>query len=444
MKILNKLFILASLICSSIASTGLNIEEKTLDNGLRIIVLNTKSKDVAFCGVGYFVGSADDPRNVVGISHVLEHMMFKGTKNISGEDLKKLVFIYNKDSNAFTSYDITVYVHLSPKSFLDIDLQLEADRMKNLALDKDALAKEKEVIIEERKLRTESDPITNFMQESSFKAMYLFSNYSYPIIGYLDQIKACNINEVKAHYKKFYKPNNAFVLLVGDITIDDAVSKVSKYFGGIKKGAEHKRDRVIDPEDTGLSYTMEHEATNISVHNLNLIYKVNRELLDNVKKLVTLEIAAGILGSGMSSILYKNIVDKRQLAYNVDSMLDVRAFDKGRINVATVFKEDQTDSKVEAEMTAIINDFAEKYLTRELFEKEKQKIVDQIDMQLDNPKNLGMFVLSYIMNGYNLSDVSNIKSIAKSIQFEDVKNVAKEVFQKKNRIMKIYSHPKKD
>ena len=316
--------------------------------------------------------------------------------------------------------------------------------MKNLALDKDALAKEKEVIIEERKLRTESDPITNFMQESSFKAMYLFSNYSYPIIGYLDQIKACNINEVKAHYKKFYKPNNAFVLLVGDITIDDAVSKVSKYFGGIKKGAEHKRDRVIDPEDTGLSYTMEHEATNISVHNLNLIYKVNRELFDNVKKLVTLEIAAGILGSGMSSILYKNIVDKRQLAYNVDSMLDVRAFDKGRINVATVFKEDQTDSKVEAEMTAIINDFAEKYLTRELFEKEKQKIVDQIDMQLDNPKNLGMFVLSYIMNGYNLSDVSNIKSIAKSIQFEDVKNVAKEVFQKKNRIMKIYSHPKKD
>lgn len=444
MRILSKLLLIASLSFASAYSESLNIEEQTLDNGLRVIVLSTKAPGVVFCGVGYFVGSADDPRNVVGISHVLEHMMFKGTKSISGEDLKKIVFIYNKASNAFTSYDITVYVHLASKSFLDADLQIEADRMRNLKLSAEDLAREKEVIIEERKMRTESDPITNFMEEAAFKVMYLFSNYSYPVIGYLDQIKACNEKEVKNHYEKFYKPNNAFVLLVGDISMQEALKKVKKHFGNIKKGEESVRNRVIDPEDIGIKYTLEREAQNISVNNLNIIYQVNRPLFDDLKKLVTLEIAAGILGSGTSSVLYKNIVDKEKLAYGVDSLLSVRAFDKGRVNITTVFKENQTLETVENEIQTLVNDYADKHLTDVLVEKEKQKITDQIEKLSDNPQEFGMFILTYLINGYNLEDVNRIKKIVKSITFEDVKAMAKQVFSNKNRMMRIYSHPKKD
>ncbi len=445
MKIIRKIFLIISLVTSfAKASDKLNIEEATLDNGLKVIVLNTKSKGVVFASVGYFVGSADDPRNVVGISHVLEHMMFKGTKNISGDETNKTVFLYNKYSNAFTSYDITVYIHTSQKSFLDVDLQIEADRMQNLKLDKKALASEKEVIKEERKMRTESNPLINHMEEASWKAIYLFSNYSYPIIGYMDQISACNEKEVKAHYKKFYKPNNAFVLLVGDITMEEALPKVKKYFGKIKKGSDNKRNRVIDPEETGLKHTIEHEASNISVHNLNLIYQLNRKLFDNLKKLMTVEIAAGILGSGMSSILYQNIVDKRQIAYNVDSLMDIRAVDKGRINIATVFKENQTDSDVESEINKIIAEYADKHLTKELFEKEKQKITDRIDMLSDNPQNMGMFIIEHIMNGYKLDDLNEIKDILNSIKFDDVKASAKEIFKHQNKILRIYSHPKRN
>lgn len=423
-------------------SNEIDIQEKCLDNGLKVIVVNLKTNGVIFGGVGYYVGSADDPRNVVGISHVLEHMMFKGTKNLNGDDLKKIIFVNNKFSNAFTSYDITFYVHTFSKAFLDTNLKIEADRMQNLKIDSDALAKEKEVIIEERKMRTESDPRTNFMEESAWKSMYLFSNYSYPVIGYLDQIKACNQEEVRNHYNKYYKPNNAFVLLVGDITIDEAVDKVTKHFGNIKRGEEHKRERVIDPVDTGLRHSIEHESVQISTHDLNFIYKIDRKYFDNVKKLATLEIAAGILASGESSVLYQNIVDKQKLSYVIDSYLDIRAFDKGRLNISTVFREGTGKEKVETEVLAIIKDYASKYLTKERFEKEKKKQLDQIDILADNPQNLGMMVLTYLINGYKVDELKQIKSIINSITFEEVQSVVKELFQKNNFIMQIYSHPK--
>lgn len=347
MKISKFIIVLIISIVTSFSKTNdVDIQERFLDNGLRVIVVNLKSNGVIFGGVGYYVGSGDDPRNIVGVSHILEHMMFKGTKNLSGDDLKKTIFVNDKYSNAFTGYDVTFFVHLFSKDIIDNNLKIEADRMQNLKIDSKDLAKEKEVVIEERKMRTESDPRTNFMEEAAWKSMYLFSNYSYPVIGYLDQIRACNQKNVKQHYRKYYKPNNAFVLLVGDITIDEAVEKVRKYFGNIKRGEEHKRERVIDPVDTGLSHTIEHKSPQISTHDLNFIYKIDRKYFDTVKKLAMLEIAGSILSSGESSILYQEIVDKKKISYTIDSYLDVRAFDKGRINISTVFRENQKKDKI--------------------------------------------------------------------------------------------------
>lgn len=437
---------IATLIICTITSfskaNNIDIKEGFLDNGLKVIVVNLKSNGVIFGGVGYYVGSGDDPRNIVGISHILEHMMFKGTSNLSGDDLKKTIFVHNKYSNAFTSHDITFFVHLFSKDIIDNNLKIEADRMQNLKIASKDLAKEKEVVIEERKMRTESDPRTNFMEEAAWKSMYLFSNYSYPVIGYLDQIKSCDKKAVEQHYKKYYKPNNAFVLLVGDITLDEAMPKVKKYFGNIKKGKEHKRERIIDPIDTGLKHTIEHESVQISTHDLNFIYKIDRKYFDNVKKLAILEIVGSILASGEGSVLYQEIVDKRKLSYTIDSYLDIRAFDKGRINISTVFRENQKKDIVEYEVLSVISDYVSKYLTKKLFEIEKKKLLDQIEILNDNPQNMGMMILTYLINGYNLDDVKNIKDLINDIKFEDVKSTAEKIFQPSNLILKIYSHPK--
>jgi zinc protease len=420
----------------------LNIKAKTLSNGLKVIVVNMGVSDVIAVGIGYLVGSGDDPRNVVGVSHFLEHMMFHGTQNLDGEKLKEILFIYNKYSNAFTSFDITFYTHLCNKSFVDINLKIEADRMRNLKLEELAVIKEKEVIIEERKMRMESDPRINHVEEAISKTIHLFSNYSYPIIGYLDQIQSCNRNVIQEHYDKFYVPNNAFVLFAGDVTMQEAVAKVEKYFGAIPKGRDVERTRVIDPINTGLSFCVNHESEQISTHSLNIAYKVDRALFCDVKKLMILEIAVGILAGGESSVLYKNIVDIKKLSYDIAGHLDVRAFDKGILNISTTFRENKKADVIEAEVISLINKFANELLTIELFEREKQKVLDQIEMLEDNPQGMMNLILGYIVNGYNLDEIKDIKSIVKQITFEEVKNAVEILVNSRNRLMKVYSHPK--
>jgi zinc protease len=375
---------------------------------------------------------------------VLEHMMFKGTKNLSGDELQKIIFVGDISSNAFTSYDVTLYYHLSNKSFLDTALKIEAERMQNLLLDEKTLKNELEIITEERKMRTESDPLINFVDEASYKCLYLFSNYSYPVIGYVDQIKSCTAEKIRAHYRKFYRPNNAFVLLIGDITMDEALTPVKKHFGTIKTGDPVKRNRVIDPANTGLSFSIDHSDKNISIHKLDLVFNADRSMFDSVKKLATLEIAASILGDGDCSVLGRYLIDRRHMALSVGASVDVRAFDKGHVVLSFVCDKGVTgDSLDYIANKIIIYPFADTLLTKELFEKEKTKMLDQIDMLEDNPQSTGMFVLPYIINGYDLRDVKNIRSIIQSISFEEVKNVAKSLFTKENRVLRVYNHPKK-
>ncbi|MDR0695890.1 MAG: insulinase family protein [Holosporales bacterium] len=423
------------------SSDTLKIDEAVLENGLRIIAVHTNIKNVVTGGIGYFVGSGDDPRNVVGISHVLEHLMFKGTKNLDGKKLKEIIFTYNKDSNAFTSYDVTFYMHTCKKEFLDLDLKIEADRMQNLALREEDIKKELGVVIEERKMRTESDPRINYMEESAWKAMYLFSNYSYPVIGYLDQIEACTKEEIQKHYKKHYIPPNAFILLVGDITLEEAVTLVKKHFGAIPRGTKVERKRVIDPTDVSIRYTMDHDSKQITVHNLNMAYKIERSLISNLRKLKIVELAAGILAIGQGSVLYQNLVDKEELAYVVGSYVDVRAFDKARLSISTVFRENKKMEDVKNKMTEIIHNFSRTYLTAELLENEKRKMLDELEISNDNPQRLFMIILDPIVNGYSTAELREMKSIIKGIKLEEVLAVANQIFIAENRIMSIYSHP---
>ncbi len=462
MKIINNLllcFALSAFVSSTLAASGadtknnnkivedkavpspdqIKIDEETLSNGLRIIVVHLNTNGAVTAGVGYHVGSVDDPRDVVGISHFLEHMMFKGTKNINGDKLKEIMDKFNKVSNAFTDHDITCYHYSCNKAFLDVGLKIEADRMQNLLLKKSDIAKEKEVIIEERKMRMESDPRMRYKYESAIKSMFLYSNYSYPVIGYLDQIKNCDKKALQKHYDKFYRPNNAFVLIVGDITKEEAVIKVKKYFGSIKTGEKITREIVVDPKETGLTYAIDHQSKQISTHDLDLVFQVDRSLINNMKKYMTIEIAANILAGGSSSILYENIVDKKELSYNLDSQLDIRSYDNGKFSVSTVYRENTNDIIVEKEIKNIVEQYANKYLTKELVEKEKKKTLNQIELMKDNPDSMFMYCISNLVLHRTKDEIKDVSNIIKSITFEEVQKAAEKLVSR--NIMRIHSHP---
>ncbi|MDR1476060.1 MAG: insulinase family protein [Holosporales bacterium] len=420
----------------------IEIEEEVLENGLRVVVVHTKSKNSVVCGILYFVGFGDEPRNVVGISHFTEHMMFGGTTNLSSADLKKIIEKYNKASNAFTANDITFYHHQCKKEFLDINLKIEADRMQNLLLDEDYINRERNVIIEERKMRVESDPRQKYMIESAFKILYLYSTYSYIGIGYLDQINACDRAAIETHYNKFYTPNNAAVIIVGDITLREAVEKVKTYFGHIKKKGNAERNRIIDPDDTGLTYTMEHESDQIQMHDLDTIFNINPKQIDSMKKGLIAEMLSNIVAARDDSILHQILVDKKELAFTVGSYIDNRAFDKGRLSISMILRDASSVKIADKVMSDVIADFPSKYLTQEALEKEKAKLRDSVDMIMDNPASIAQWVVVNLGTGHSVSDIKNIRKCVRSIKLDDLKAAAKQIFTKKNRILQIYSHPK--
>jgi predicted Zn-dependent peptidase len=142
------------------------------------------------------------------------------------------------------------------------------------------------------------------------------------------------------------------------------------------------------------------------------------------------------------SVLSQNLVDKKELAYVVGSYADIRAFDKGRLSVSMVLRDGKDVKVADKEMTKIIDDFPDKYLTAELLEKEKIKLLDGIEMIMDNLSDIISFVVLYIGNGHKILDIKNIRKIIKDISLEDVRNTAKIIFQKRNKILQIYSHPK--
>jgi zinc protease len=420
----------------------IDVQEEVLENGLRVVVINDKCRGAVVFGVLYFVGFGDEPRNVVGISHFVEHMMFGGTKNLSSAELKSLLEKYNASTNAFTTLDITCYTHYCRKEFLDINLKIEADRMQNLLFDEDYINREREVIIEERKMRVESDPRQKYMVEAAFKILYLYSTYSYPGIGYVDQIRACDRQALLTHYNKFYTPNNAAIVFVGDITLKEAAKLAKQYFGGIQKKGEVKRERIIDPKQSelGLTYTMEHASKQIRMHDLDTIYNLDREWIDTARKAIIVEIIQNILSRGEDSILSQNMVDKKELVYAIDSYLDIRAFDKGRYSISAIMREGKGVKVVKKELAALLDNVL-KLLTPELFERAKKKILDGIEMMEDDPQNVMQWCALNLGLGYSVADLRNIKELVTSIKFEEIKAIAKKIFTKKNRIMQIYSHP---
>jgi zinc protease len=280
------------------------------------------------------------------------------------------------------------------------------------------------------------------MLESALKILYLYSTYSYSGIGYMDQIMACNKAAIEAHYNKFYTPNNAAVVIVGDITLKEATEKVRKYFGSIKKRGNAKRDRVIDPEDTGLTYTMEHESEQIQMHDLDTIYNVDRELINSLKKVIVIEMLSNILAARGDSVLYQLLVDQKGLAYIVGSEVDNRAFDKGRFSISMVLVDGKNVKVANDEMTKAIENFINNGITNEVLKREKVKMMDQLNMMKDSPIDIMGLVVNNVGNGHKISDIRDIGKIINSIKLSDIKNAAKEILQKRNRILQIYSHPK--
>jgi len=307
MKILRMLFILLALLFH-VHAYALDVAEYTLKNGLKVLILEDHKAPTATFQIWYRVGSRDENIGKTGLSHLLEHMMFKGTEKHGPKTFSRAIQRAGGTDNAFTSKEYTGYFELLASDRIGLPIELEADRMRNLILAKDAVLSERDVVMEERRLRYEDDPQSMVYEEVIATA---FQNHSYrwPVIGWMSDLKDLKPGDLMNHYQTYYAPNNAVIIVVGDVQKGDIVSKITAAFGDIPEGPEIQRPKIEEGPQRG-------EKRLFVKKEAELPFIVSAYKVPDIKHEdgFALDVLGSILSDGKSSRLYQKLVYQQQIA----------------------------------------------------------------------------------------------------------------------------------
>lgn len=286
--------------------------ETTLKNGLKVIIREDHRSPMVMTQIWYAVGSSDESGNLLGISHILEHMMFKGTQKVPNDEFTRLSRMYGGSINASTFTNYTNYYQLYPKTYFPLALELEADRMRNLLLRQQDFEPEVKVVMEERRLRTDDNPRSLAFERFKWIA-YPTSHYRQPVIGHMKNLQNIQLKDVKKWYQDWYTPNNAVLIIVGDVDAENALRQVQKYFGDIPYRNTPPRNDVLEFDRVGYR----HMELNLAVKVPNLYMAWNVRSLATAKNpqdAYALTIIKNVLDSGISSRLQDRLVrDKKVL-----------------------------------------------------------------------------------------------------------------------------------
>ena len=301
------------------------ISEKILGNGLKVIVKPDHRAPVVVSQVWYKVGSSYESGGTTGVSHVLEHMMFKGTKKYPGDEFNKIVARNGGQDNAFTSADYTAYYQKLEKSRLKVSFELEADRMRGLLLPQEDFKKELMVVMEERRWRTDDKP-QSLMYEQFRATAFDNSGYHNPTIGWMDDLKNMTVDDLSAWYQRYYAPNNATLVVVGDVEPDAVFQLAEQYFSSLKPFDIKAIKPRIERQQKGVKrIKMELEA---KLPYLLIGYKVPViNTAEEAWEPYALDVLAGILDGGNSARLSKNLIRGSKIAtsagagYSLDSRM---------------------------------------------------------------------------------------------------------------------------
>jgi zinc protease len=307
------IFFFFLLTSTSQAGLGEQAFETILSNGLKVILMENPKAPLITFHIWYRVGSRNEEWGRTGLSHVLEHMMFKGTKKHGPEDYSRIIQENGGETNAFTSRDYTGYFATLRSDRVQVVMDLEADRMQSLNLREEDFVTERMVVIEERRQRTEDDPQA-FLMEQLEATAFQVQPYHWPIIGWMEDLMRITLEDLKRHYQTYYNPANSFLVVVGDFKRGEMLSRIEKTFGGIPPGIAPKQEKSKDPPQAG--------ERRISVRKeAQLPFLVMGYRAPNLRHpdSYVLEVINAILSGGKSSRLYLNLILEKQLALEADS-----------------------------------------------------------------------------------------------------------------------------
>ena len=299
----------------------------TLANGLQVVVIEDHRAPVVSHMVWYKVGAADEPPGKSGIAHFLEHLLFKGTSNIPSGEFSKIVARNGGRDNAFTSYDYTGYFQNVAREKLDLVMGMEADRMTNLVLTEQDVKTERAVILEERRSRTDNNPSAQ-LAEAMSAAQYLSHPYGIPVIGWKHEMEALKLADALAFYHRYYAPNNAVLIVAGDVEADAVFAMAETHFGPLARADTPPRWRPQEPPQRAARRVIFKDGR-VSQAEWRRSYLAPTRSAGETQHAIPLSLFADMLGGGSTSRLYRDLVVERKLAASASAHYSATGLDPG-------------------------------------------------------------------------------------------------------------------
>jgi len=403
-------------------SARAEIVEQTLPNGLKVIVKTDRRAPVVVSQVWYRAGSMDESYGATGVAHVLEHMMFKGTKEVPAGEFSKRIAAAGGRENAFTSRDHTAYFQTLQKDRLELALKLEADRMANLVLSADEFAKEINVVMEERRMRTE-DSAQSKLYEALMATAYQTHPYRHPVIGWMDDLKNMTVGDARRWYETWYTPNNATLVVAGDVDPAQVFAWAKQYFGAIPSRALPERKPQREPEQIGVKQVTVKAPAKLPV--VALVWQApHLSDPENDWESYALEILAGVLDGHASARLNQSLVRDKQIATEASAGYDSIARGPGMFSVDASPVEGQSIAVVQAALKEEIARLIKEGVSESELNRVKAQVLASQVYQQDSLFYQAMQIGEWTTAGLDYKARDTRYAKLKAVTAEQVRDVA--------------------
>ena len=410
-----------------------NVSYFKLDNGLEVVVVPDRRTPVVTHMIWYKVGAADETPGKSGLAHFLEHLMFKGTaRNPAGQFSKTLAALGGRE-NAFTSSDYTGYFQRTLREHLRTLMEFEADRMTGLVLTDDVVAPELQVVLEEQNQRVRTNPGAQLTEQIE-AALFLNHPYGRPVIGWRPEIEKLTSQDALAFYRRFYAPNNAVVVVAGDVTAEEVKAIAQDTYAKVAPNpALGPRHRPQEPPQVAERHVTLADPQ-VAQPSLQRTYLVPSSTTGKPGESEALEVLTHIIGTGTTSRLYRSLVVDRALAVSAGSWYAGSALDETRLSVYASPKPDVSLQQLENAIDAVIDEIIAKGVTPEELDRAKNRLIAEAVYAQDNQATLARWYGVALTTGGNVASVTDWPDRIRVVTAEAVQAAAKAWLDKRRSV----------
>jgi zinc protease len=422
--------ILTGILCLCAISAQAEVFERQLANGLKVVVKEDHRAPVVVQQVWYKAGSMDESTGTTGVAHVLEHMMFKGTKSVPAGEFSRRIAAAGGRENAFTSNDYTAYFQQLHKSRLPLAMKLEADRMHNLDLSDAEFGKEIQVVMEERRMRTDDEPHA-LLAERMNAVVYQEHPYQHPVIGWMSDLQAMQGADARNWYRRWYVPNNATLVIAGDVKADEVFALVQRYYGNIPKRALQPRRRFTEPEQSGIKRLVVKAPAELPYLVMSYHAPVVRDAKNDWKP-YALEVLSGVLDGNESARLNQALVREQQVASSVGAGYDSVGRGPTQFQLEGVPSEGRTVAELEAALREQVDKLVKEGVSAEELQRVKAQVEASQVYQRDSVFYQAMQIGQMESVGLSQRDIPVMLEKLRAVTAEQVQAVAREFLRDDN------------